>query len=468
MSEPVWHRRGARSTGRPTVPNPALHFAEPRPGAAGLPRAVGDACIGLLLGVVAVFLLGLVIGIVGEEALGPLSRELELEAAMRGSFGSVFVVVPAAAALLGIAGGVERLLWPRALAKQRRDDPEAVPPSLVRRRVRTSPGVLFGRVGLALGIVGICASLLMLGVAATDSGGAGDPVTWSVLLGGLVATAVWLLARPVWKAVDRRWSERLAAARGRQGDVTRALDAERARRERARPDDGPAILDPAVDRRLRRLTGFAAIPFAIACAAWMVSVYARQQCRTCDPVSYDQPVEQSIDGLSLASGIGVLATTAVLAACGLAWLVLAALRRGAAARWVADGSTRRTAPERLERLLLGDTAAVGFARLLAAFAALPLMLAFTGIPLFDLDNSVPWVDVDACLLAMGGLLAVAVLVSIVDAPLAARSRNRVRAACSPGDPELIQRVGHSEPDGATGDGGDGGDGGHGGDGGDGA
>ncbi|MFF2493434.1 hypothetical protein [Agromyces sp. NPDC058064] len=455
MSEPAWHRGGAPSTGRPAVPRTALHFADPLPGLAGLPRAVGDACIGLLLGVVAVFLLGLVIGIVGEEALGALSRELELDAAMRGSFGSVFVVVPAAAALLGIAGGVERLLWPRALARQRRDDPEAVPPSLIRRRVRTSPGVLFGRVGLALGIVGLCASLLMLGVATTDSGGAGDPVTWFVLLGGLVATAVWLLARPAWKAVDRRWNERLAAARGPQGDVSRALDAERARRERARPDDGPAILDPAVDRRLRRLTGFAAIPFAVACAAWMLSVYARQQCRTCDPVSYEQPVEQSIDGLSLASGIGVLVTTATLAACGLAWLVLAARRRGAAARWVADGAPRRTPVERLERLLLGDPAAVGFARLLAAFAAPPLMLAFTGIPLFGVDHSVPWIDVDACVLAAGGLLVAAIMVSLVDGPRAARSRNRVRAACSPGDPELIQRAGRPEPAGAIGDGGGG-------------
>ncbi|GAA1778924.1 hypothetical protein [Agromyces lapidis] len=444
MSEPVWHRRDRPPVERPKAGNPALHFAEPRPGAAALPRAVGDACVGLLFGLVAVFLLGLMTGIVGEEALGPLSRELEADATLRGSFGSLFVVVPAAMALLGVAGGVERLLWPRALSRQRRDEPDAVPPSRVRRRLRTTPGAMFGRVALGIGLVGVAVSLLMLGILATDSGSTDDAVTWIVLLGGLVGAAGWLLARRLWRALDRSWNERLVAARGRRGDVTRALDAERERRERASPDDGPPILGPAADRRLRRVTGIAAIPFALACVAWIVSVYARQQCRGCDPVSYDQPIEQAIDAVSLAGGIAVLLTSAALAACGLGWLVLAAMRRSAAARWVADGVPRRAPEDRLEWLLLGDTAAVGVARLLAGVAALPLMLAFTGVPLFDIDYTVSWIDVGACLLTAGGLLLAAVVVSLVDASRAVRSRNRLRAACSPGDPEIIHRAGRSE------------------------
>lgn len=451
MSEPVWHRRPQpdASSGPSPVPTassgpaapsrPELHFAEPRPGLLALPRAIADLGLGLLFGLAAVVLLMLVLGIVGEEALPEQSRALDLDAILRGSIGSVFVIIPAGLVLMAIGNSAERLLWPRAIERMRRTDPDAVVPSRVRRRLSSPPGRFVRAFGIGLIVVGSVAALLMIGMAATDSGGAADPITWWVMLGGVVALASGIAVCVAARAIDRRWTTRIAASARRGGDVSRALDADRARREQSAQDEGPALLAPRVDRLMRRITGIAMIPFAVAWIIWFTSVATRQPCRTCEQRTFDESGERALDVASVVAGIGVVVTTAIVAIVALGWLVLAAARQFAAARWVADGRPRHASPERLQWLLLGQSAGVGLARLLAGVAALPLMLAFTAVPLVGIDWSSPLIDAEACARATAALFASALLVSLVDAPLAVSLRNRVRATCSPGDPEIVQR-----------------------------
>lgn len=427
------NRRRARSEAAETAAQSAkLTFTEPEPPVSlAITRSLIEVVIGFLVGTGGMFAVLLVGGIVGEEALFDLYAGADLDFVGRGGAGALLLFVAGGAVLLPVLGAIERAQLLAVVERHAVEHADAVPPAGVRERVKLSPARGLARLMLGLGIVALVVGAV---IAIVLTEGADDPEPWVTLGVCAVLALGWLGLRPVWRALDSSWSSRADLLREQwTRRVPLAVAADERRRRDAISDPGPRLLDRRSTRGLGRATGAAGALLFVSLAAWFVSVWLRQPCRTCDERFFDDPMDQVISVWSLVGGVAILISAVFLAIVALAWLVVIALRERAAARWVADGRLRRAPVSMVAWLLVSDRAAVLAARTLAAIGAALLMVALSAIWF-----TVPWVNVGLFAGIAAALLVVASVMGAADARRAARARNALRATCAPGDPTRVE------------------------------
>ncbi|PCE15372.1 hypothetical protein AUC47_13795 [Microbacterium sp. SZ1] len=408
---------------------PDAVFIEVRSSGWALWRTLLDTCVGLIVGVLYAFLAILVCGIVGEEALSTLYWRVDLDPLFRASMGVILLVGAILAVTVPFVLVAERAAALRLVEKLAEKNPSAVPPQRIRAELQTSPGQYLRRTGLAVfwSIVGV-GSLFALMVVFTDEFRE-DPVMWGAL--GIVAVLA-VAAGLVVSAGGRlmlRDAPRVAALQARwKAQVPRAEDTDRRRREAAPRTVLPRWLVVPSARVVARIAAVLTTATLASLGAFMLSVYMRQQCRTCDPVYWDEPIENGIDVLSLGSGAAI-ALCAVLGV--VAWtggVVLQASREVAVTRWVATGDIRMVDPELIAPLLSGNRALVRLQLGLSTLGAAGIVFA-TGAVWAE------WtvVDVGPVLGVAVGLVLVGVVLGLIDSPRARRERQAVRDALHPGE-----------------------------------
>lgn len=408
----------------------APRFVDVGGGGAAVTNALLRTTLGFLAGAGAAFIALLITGIVGEEALWELSDAIELDLLARAGAGFALVVAAAAGVVLPMLYAADAAQFLRRLERH----PVAatsLPAARARARVATAPARILRRMLLAWGLIGGTGVVLLLCAIPGEPDAPEDPVFWIGFGVSAALFVAWLGLRPLLIGFEARWMVRMHPFaygwNARQGFVEQA---ETRRREASPADDGPGILAPRATRTLARVTAGAGIALGLAAAGWFASVVTRQPCRTCDPRSYDEPVEQFIDGLSLVGGALIAVIAAVLVLLLIANVVVLRVREIAAARWVADGRPRRAPADRVERFLVGGRAAVWFAQgLVAVVAPAGLIVA-----LADLWFDVFWADAGIGLTVAALSFVAAVGIALLDDAPAVRERNALRAALSPGDP----------------------------------
>ncbi|MCM3779644.1 hypothetical protein [Microbacterium hydrocarbonoxydans] len=392
-------------------------------------RALLDTGVGLIVGLLYAFLALLVSGIVGEEALSTLYSQIDLDPLLRASMGVILLFGAILAATVPFVLVAERAAALRLVERLAEANPSAVPPQRLRAELVTSPGQYLRRTGLAVfwSIVGV-GGLLALMVVFTDEFRE-DPVMWGVL--GIVVVLA-LAASLVVGAGGRlmlRDAPRVAALQARwKGQVPRAEEADRRRREFAPRAMLPRWLVVPSARLVARVAAVLTVATLVSLGAFMLSVYMRQQCRTCDPVYWDEPIENGIDVLSLGSGVAI----ALCAALGIvAWtggVVLQAAREVALTRWVATGEVRTVDPEFIAPLLSGNRALTRLQLGLSTLGAGGLIFA-TGAVWAE------WtvLDVGPVLGTALVLILVGIVLGLMDSPRARRERQAARDALHPGE-----------------------------------
>lgn len=392
-------------------------------------RALLDTCVGLIVGSLYTFLGIVVVGIVGEEALSSLYWQIDLDPLFRASMGVILLVAAVLSIGVPFVFVAERYAALRAVESSARDDPCGVPQRSLRLELKAAPAAHLQTTGLVLlcclaGLGGIFA----LGVIFTEDLRE-DAVSWVVLL----VFAVLAFGAEVLRRVGRRAVERDSARMGAQWGrwkkaVPRAQQADAERRAAAIAAVVPRWLTAPSPRLVRRIATVLLTATFISLAAFMLSVFMRQQCRTCDPVYWDEPIENGIDLLSLTSGAAI----AVCAALGiLAWVggvVLQFAREVALSRWVSDRSARRIDVGLVESLLSGNRAMV---RLQLGFAALGAGAVVVGVGALWADWTA--MDVPSVLWAAAILIGLGLVVGWSDAPRSRRQRQLARDALFPGD-----------------------------------
>lgn len=392
-------------------------------------RAVLDTCIGLIVGTLYAFVGIVVIGIVGEEALSSLYWQIDLDPLFRASMGVFLLVAAVLAIVVPFVIVIERFAALRAVEAAARRHPDAVPQRSLRLELRDAPAGLLRSTGTALfwsfvGIGGLCALAVLFAEDLRE-----DAVMWVVLLVFVVLASGAAAVR----RLGRRWVERDAARIGEQRGrwkrlVPAAVAADADRRDAAMRAVVPGWLSAPSARALARVANVLLTATLISLAAFMLSVFMRQQCRTCDPVYWDEPIENGIDVLSLASGAAI----AVCAALGiLAWaggVVLQFARERALTRWVSDGAPRRVDVSLVEPLLSGARAMVRLQRGLSAVGAAGLMVG-TGAIWAEWEG----MDARAVLLVSTALIVLAPVIGGADARRGRRERQLARDALFPGD-----------------------------------
>ncbi|WP_223626634.1 hypothetical protein [Microbacterium sp. EST19A] len=391
-------------------------------------RAFLDTCVGLVVGTLYAFLAILVMGIVGEDALSSLYREIDLDPVFRASMGAIL----AAGAILAIGVPLvmiaERSAAFRAAEAVALSRPDGVPQRQLRLELSKPPSAHLQTFGLVLfWCVAGLGFLLALGLL-FDEDLREDVEFWIALA---VMAAVALLAELVRRAGRRgvaRTQERVSAQQSRWERLASMADAADARRRAASIEmETPRWLTTPSAKTVGRIANILLAATFVALAAFMLSVFLRQQCRTCDPVTWAEPVENGIDVLSLASGIAI----AACAAAGVvAWLSGVALQFGreiALARWAAQGA-RRVSPIVVLPLITRNRAVVRLQRGLAA----------VGAALVILGTGVTWaesrlLDADVVLWAGGILIVSGFVLGWTDAARSSRERQAIRDATFPGD-----------------------------------
>lgn len=391
-------------------------------------RACLDTCVGLIVGTLYAFVGIVIIGIVGEEALSSLYREIDLDPVFRASMG----VILAAGALLGIGVPLvmiaERSAAFRAVEASALAHPDDAPQPQLRQELGKSPYAYLQTLGVVLfwcvaGLAGILALGLLF-----DEDLREDAVFWIVLAGMVAVAVVAELMRRAGRRGAARAQKRVKALHSRWKRVVPMAEAADARRRAASVEgETPRWLTAPSAKTVDRIAKVLLAATFVALAAFMLSVFLRQQCRTCDPVTWNAPVETGIDVLSLASGIAI----AGCAAAGIAaWLGGVALQFGreiALARWAAQGA-RRVPPIVVLPLITGNRAVV----------RLQFGLSTIGAALLILGTGVTWaesrlLDADVVLSTGGILILTGLVLGWTDAARSRRERQTVRDAMFPGD-----------------------------------
>lgn len=389
-------------------------------------RAAADACIGLIVGTLYAFLGILVAGIVGEEALSALYWELDLDPIFRATMG-VFLV---AAAVLGFGTPLvfvaERIAALRAVERL----PEgAVPPRPLRLRLSTSPYALMQTTGTVLFwcAVGIAAFFALGGIFTEDL--REDPVTWIALGICLLFVVIGWAVRSVGRAGLARTLPRMQAlwSAWKKG-VSEADSADARRRAAAAEVDLPRWLVTPSARFVNRVARVLSVATVVALAAFMLSVYLRQQCRYCEPVRWNEPVENGIDVLSLSSGVAILACAVLGLTAWVGGLLLQGVREVALARWIRDGQARRIDVTPIEPLVAENRAAVRLEYGLCAAGAILVVLA----------GGMGWaetraVDIGALSITGCALIVLGFVAGWTDAGRRRAERQAIRDVLFPGD-----------------------------------
>lgn len=392
-------------------------------------RALVDTCIGLIVGTLYTFVGIIVVGIVGEEALSSLYWQIDLDPLFRASMGVFLLAAALLAALVPVVVVAERFAALRAVEAAALENPDAVPQHSLRQTLQASPAALLQKTGTVVFwcVVGLGA-LFALGVLFTEDLRE-DAVSWVALLVIAVlaagAAAVRRLGR---RAVERvgprmstqwsRWKRLVPLAERRDAD----------RRDAAMRTVVPRWLAVPSARTVGRISKILLTATLLSLAAFMLSVFMRQQCRTCDPVYWDEPIENGIDVLSLTSGAAI----AMCAALGIvAWLggvVLQFSRERALVRWVSDGVPRRVDTSLVESLLSGNRSMVRLQIGLSVLGAGALIVG-TGAIWAD------WTAMDARwpLVAAVVLIASGFVIGWADSRRRRRERQLARDALFPGD-----------------------------------
>ncbi|KQQ68482.1 hypothetical protein [Microbacterium sp. Leaf320] len=397
-------------------------------------RAVVDTCIGLIAGTLYTFVGIIVVGIVGEEALSSLYWQIDLDPLFRASMGVFLLVAAVLAIVVPLAVVAERFAALRAVEAAARENPDAVPQRSLRLALQAPPAALLQTTGTVLfwclaGLGGIFA----LGVFFTEDLRE-DWESWVALLVIVVlATGAAAVRR-----LGRRLVERDVARMDEQWGRWKRLvpDAEKGdadRRDAAMRAVAPRWLSVPSARTIVRIGSVLLTATLVSLGAFMLSVFMRQRCRTCEPVYWDEPIENGIDVLSLTSGAAI----AVCAALGiLAWVggvILQFARERALSAWVADGAPRRVDVSLVAPLLSGNRSMVRLQLGLSAVGAGALVVG-TGAVWAD------WTAMDtrAILLVAVVLIAVGFVIGWADARRSRRERQLARDALFPGD---VGRVG---------------------------
>ncbi|CAN7228770.1 hypothetical protein LJR044_000879 [Microbacterium foliorum] len=401
-------------------------------------RAALDTCVGLSIGTLYTFLGIVVVGIVGEEALSSLYWQIDLDPLFRASMGVILLIAAVLAIVVPFVLVAERFAALRAVEASARENPDAVPQRSLRTELAKTPAAYLQTTGTVLFwcLVGLGA-LFALAVVFTEDLRE-DGVVWAVLL----VFAVLALAAAMLRRLGRRLVGRDDArmrdhwSRWKQL-VPRAEASDSDRREAAIRAVVPQWLSTPSRRTLGRVARALLTATLVSLGAFMISVFMRQQCRNCDPVYWNEPIENGIDVLSLSSG----AALAVCAALGiLAWVggvVLQFARERALASWVSDGASRSVDVSLVEPLLSGNRSMVRLQLGLTAVGAGAVVVGMGAL-------WAEWAAMDtrAVLLTAVVLIALGLAVGWADARRSRRERQLARDTLFPGD---VGRVDEDKP-----------------------
>lgn len=404
-------------------------------------RAALDTCVGLSVGTLYTFLGIVVVGIVGEEALSSLYWQIDLDPLLRASMGVILLIAAVLAITVPFVLVAERFAALRAVEASAGENPDAVPQRSLRMELSKAPATHLQTTGTVLFwcLAGV-GTIFALAVLFTEDLRE-DGVIWAVLL----VFAVLALGAAMLRKLGRRLVERDDARMRDQWSrwkqlVPRAQAADADRREAAIRAVVPQWLSTPSRRTLGRIARVLLTATLVSLGAFMISVFMRQQCRNCDPVYWNEPIENGIDVLSLSSG----AALAVCAALGiLAWIggvVLQFARERALARWVSDGASRRVDVSLVEPLISDNR----------SMARLQLGLSAVGAGAVVVGMGALWaewaaMDTRAVLLTAVVLIALGLVVGWADARRSRRERQLARDALFPGD---VGRVGADAPENA--------------------
>lgn len=392
-------------------------------------RAVLDTAVGFIVGILYTFLGIVIVGIVGEEALSSLYWQVDLDPLLRSSMGAILLVGAVLAVIVPCVLIVERFAALRAAEANARMDPDAVPQRPLRTELTAAPATYLKTTGtVLLWSVGVLGAIFLLAVLFTEDLRE-DAVSWIALLVFAVLTAGAAALQGLGRRLVARDAARMVALTGGWKPLIRRAEAsDSERRSAASPAVVPRWLTAPSARLLGRIASILMAATWVSLAAFMLSVFLRQQCRGCDPVYWDQPIENGIDVLSLSSGAAI----AVCAALGaLAWLggvALQCAREVALARWVSDRTPRRIDVNLIDPLLSENRSMVRLQFGLSALGACGVVLSI-GALWADWTT----LDSDAVLLVSTALILLGFAIGWSDAPRRRRERQAIRDALSPGD-----------------------------------
>jgi hypothetical protein len=392
-------------------------------------RALLDTGVGLIVGTLYTFLSILVIGIVGEEALSSLYWQIDLDPLFRASMGAILLVGAVLAVVVPCVLMVERFAALRAAEASALAAPDAVPQRSLRMELKSAPATHLKTTGAVLFwcIAGL-GSIYLLAVLFTEDLRE-DAVNWFALLVFAVLAAGAAALRGLGHRLVKRDATRMEALAGTwMRLVRRAEAADSERRTAAARAVVPRWLTTPGPRLLGRISAILMTATFVSLAAFVLSVFMRQQCRGCDPVYWDQPIETGIDVLSLSSGLAIAICAALGAVAWLAGVALQCAREVALARWVSDGTPRRVDVDLIEPLLSGNRSMVRLQLGLTALGAGGLILAI-GAGWSDW----PALDAAAVSSVSTAVIVLGLVVGWSDAPRRRRERQAVRDALFPGD-----------------------------------
>lgn len=392
-------------------------------------RAAVDTGVGLIVGSLYAFVGVVVMGIVGEEALSALYRQIDLDPVFRASVGVMLMVWALLALTVPFVSAAERVAALHAVEAAARTHPDMPPPPQLRRRLAGPPRAFLKTVGTTLSwSFGVLAALCLIMILVTEEFRE-DLVMWAVLVGIILATvAAAVLASAADRAVEREEPRVRGLNALWQRRVPQADDADRKGRGAAPETEVPRWLTVPSAGVLARVSGILLAATGIALAAFMVSVFLRQQCRRCEPITWDRPVEDAIDVLSLASGAAIALCAAVGVIAWIGGVLLQVVREVALAAWAAEPQQRRVDPAVIAPLLVGRRALVrlqyGLCTVGAAVGILAVGVVWAESALFE---PAPVLAAAAALI-LGGFL-----MGWIDGGRSARERQRIRDALLPGD-----------------------------------
>ena len=364
--------------------------------------------------------------------------QIDLDPLFRASMGVILLIAAVLAIVVPFVLVAERFAALRAVEASARENPDAVPQRSLRTELAKAPAAYLQTTGTVLFwcLVGLGA-LFALAVVFTEDLRE-DGVVWAVLL----VFAVLALAAAMLRRLGRRLVGRDDArmrdhwSRWKQL-VPRAEASDSDRREAAIRAVVPQWLSTPSRRTLGRVARALLTATLVSLGAFMISVFMRQQCRNCDPVYWNEPIEDGIDVLSLSSG----AALAVCAALGiLAWVggvVLQFARERALASWVSDGASRSVDVSLVEPLLSGNRSMVRLQLGLTAVGAGAVVVGMGAL-------WAEWAAMDtrAVLLTAVVLIALGLAVGWADARRSRRERQLARDTLFPGD---VGRVDEDKP-----------------------
>ncbi|MBO0981936.1 hypothetical protein [Microbacterium sp. SD291] len=399
-----------------------------------LVRALEAAGAGAAIGTGFTFLGVLVLGIVGEEALSAYYSTLDLDPLFRSSMGALLVVALVLGAIVPWLFLVDRFVVLGVAERQAAthaasvgDQP--VPAKTFRTSLSIVPGTGLVSGGIVIMLTAGLLGAVLLGMIVFDEEMREEPFVWIAFVvfaaitgagAAMKAAAARVIARtePRVQAVRQRWSRALREAER----------ADAVQRDAAPLGVLPRVVTVPSAHALDRSAIVVAMVTFAAIGVFVVSVLLRQQCRSCDPITWIDPVETGIDVLSLASGGALMLCAIAGAAMWIASLLLQRVRERSMRAWVADGAPRRVDEDALRPFLIDMRAAERFARALGALGAAALVFG-TGI---DWSG---WGDVDPLPVQAAGAVSIvaAVLISILDSPRARSERQALRDAAFPGD-----------------------------------